>query len=160
MARESADREDLLREATALVERVEFHAAGFDEPIVAGFRRDGAASFYFGPEVVYQFNAAGDLRRGFLDGKLIKAIGGRLAALLPVRTATQTELRRHEFDEAETAEFIADMTQRLQSLANSLTTNSFQIVGQVPSETDVIRRVSEWLAALPKTIPIAGTARL
>ena len=42
MARRESDREDLLREATALVERAELTIEGFDEPIVVGFRRDGS----------------------------------------------------------------------------------------------------------------------
>ena len=47
MARQESNREDLLREATALVERVELHVPAFEEPIVVGFRRDGCASFLF-----------------------------------------------------------------------------------------------------------------
>jgi len=73
MAREEEPREDLLREATALVERVELQIEGFAETIVAGFRRDGAASFYFGQDFVFQFNTANQLRRGYVEGRLFKA---------------------------------------------------------------------------------------
>src|SRR5688572_18570527 len=65
MARQEQDREDILREATALVERVELLIPEFPEPIVAGFRRDGSASFFFGADPVLQFNAQGKLRRAF-----------------------------------------------------------------------------------------------
>lgn len=160
MARDSADREDLLREATALVQRIELRVAGFNEPIVAGFRRDGAASFYFGPDVVYQYNADGELRRGFLDGRLIKATGGQLATLTPVRTATQTELRRHDFSDAELGEFLSGMKRRLNLFAQSLAEQNFQVVGQVPNDSDVIGRVGDWLAALPDEVRVAGSPRL
>ena len=73
MARRESDREDLLREATALVERAELTIEGFDEPIVVGFRRDGSASFFFGADPVYQFNTAFELRRAFVVGLLYKA---------------------------------------------------------------------------------------
>src|SRR5215216_4505512 len=91
MAREGSSREDLLREATALVERIELLPRTTDrsmvasdlvgEHIIAGFRRDGALSIFFGEDPVYQFNAAGALRRAYCDGKLLKAARGRLAAL-------------------------------------------------------------------------------
>src|SRR5688572_26999220 len=68
MSRRESDREDLLREATALVERVELLVPGEGEPVVAGFRRDGSLSVFFGPEAVYQFNSAGELRRAFAGG--------------------------------------------------------------------------------------------
>ena len=47
MAQRETNREDLLREATALVERAEIRIPGESEPIVVGFRRDGSASFFF-----------------------------------------------------------------------------------------------------------------
>ena len=73
------NREDLLREATALVERIELvphRDRQFDasEPIVVGFRADGALSIFFGDDPVYQFNAAGELRRAYCDGLLFKAV--------------------------------------------------------------------------------------
>src|SRR5262245_38318908 len=72
MARQESDREDLLREATALVERAELKVAGEPEPVTVGFRRDGSLSVFFGSVAVYQFNTAGELRRAFADGLLYK----------------------------------------------------------------------------------------
>ena len=48
MARHEEDREDLLAEATALVERAELVVEGAAESVVIGFRRDGCASIYCG----------------------------------------------------------------------------------------------------------------
>src|SRR3954447_20411722 len=101
MSRHESDREDLLREATALVERIELTVGGFDLPVVCGFRRDGAASFYFGADPVYQFNAVGQLRRAFVAGRLIKAERGRLVALSRERTENEVALVRHELSAAE-----------------------------------------------------------
>ena len=44
MARREQDREDILAEATALVERVELQIAGETDPIVVGFRRNPATA--------------------------------------------------------------------------------------------------------------------
>src|SRR4051812_13576909 len=117
MAREESSREDLLREATALVERIELIPDSSGEltgtRIVAGFRRDGALSIFFGDDTVYQFNAASELRRAYCDGKLFKAARGRLAALKRVRTEHELQLVRHDLSETEQATFLAEMANRL-----------------------------------------------
>src|SRR5215212_3746686 len=123
MAREESSRENLLREATALVERIELSprttdvsiAASklLDQSIVAGFRRDGALSIFFGEDPVYQFNAAGELRRAYCNGKLLKATRGQLAALERVRTENEVQLVRHELSREEEAVFLKQMEDRL-----------------------------------------------
>ena len=92
MARKEQDREDLLSEATPLVERIELDVEGFPETIVVGFRRTGEGSVYFGPDPVYQFNGAGELRRGYRAGRLIKAEQGRLVFLDRLRGPTDVLL--------------------------------------------------------------------
>ena len=94
MARDESSREDLLREATALVERIELRitapisaAHDRDDHVVVGFRANGAASFFFGDDPVYQFNSAGQLRRAYCGGLLFKATHGRLVSLQRVRQA-------------------------------------------------------------------------
>src|SRR3954468_24098136 len=116
MSRRESDREDLLREATALVERAELNVAGLEESIVIGFRRDGAASFYFGADPVYQFNAVGQLRRGFVAGRLIKAERGRLVALSRERTENEVALVRHELSTAEATVALAECSSFLNRL--------------------------------------------
>jgi hypothetical protein len=160
MAREEIAREDLLREATALTARVELAADGFDEPIVAGFRRDGAASFFFGQQVVYQFNAAGHLRRGFLDGRLYKAQCSQLVQLTRRRTPESVELLRHELTDAESTEFLFEAHERLQKLYAAMSARQFHIIGQVPPGEDIARRIHAWLAKLPAAIPLANSPRV
>ena len=53
MAREEKEREDIFREATALVERIELSGlAGQAGSVVVGFWRNGCTSIYFGVESV------------------------------------------------------------------------------------------------------------
>jgi hypothetical protein len=149
MARDESDREDLLREATALVERIELvpKDGADDQHIVAGFRRDGALSVFFGEEPVYQFNAAGALRRAYSDGKLLKALHGQLVALQRVRTELEVQLIRHELAKAEQTAFLSIMSDRMRMLATLLSTNEFEVAGQVSQDSDVLGRIRRWLAA-------------
>jgi hypothetical protein len=156
MAREEQDREDLMREATALVERIELRLPQETEPVVVGFRRAGGASFFFGDDPVYQFNAAGELRRAYVGGKLLKAERRRLVELTRVRTPAETQLVRHEFDDAETAPLLEAMQQRLARLRDALD-STFDVVAQVPADVDVVGRIRRELAALCRTATIADS---
>src|SRR5688500_8421146 len=106
MAQRESNREDLMREATALIERAELVLPGAAEPVVVGFRRDGSASFFFGADPVYQFNAAGELRRAYVGGLLYKAVSRHLVALRRERTETETILLSCELSGEETAHFL------------------------------------------------------
>jgi hypothetical protein len=156
MARDESSREDLLREATALVERIELRPHTPDlsnsesvlvvQPIVAGFRRDGALSIFFGEDPVYQFNTDGELRRAYCDGKLFKATRGRLAALERVRTQDEVQLIRLDLSRDEESAFLSQMEDRLRHFSRSIDENIFEVVGQVPQKTDVLSRLKNWLA--------------
>jgi hypothetical protein len=164
MARQESSREDLLREATALVERIELAprtvgaAAAEDnagDRLVAGFRSDGALSIFFGEDPVYQFNAAGELRRAYSDGTLVKAVRGRLTSLERVRKPHEVQLVRHELTAAEEVALIQRMTDLLRELASSLDAGRFEVIGQVPRDANVLGRLRAWLAA-HKQFPIAA----
>ena len=156
MASRESEREDLLREATALVERVELTIEGDDEPIVVGFRRDGSASFFFGVDPVYQFNTAGELRRAFVEGLLYKAERGRLVALRRERSATEVALVRSELSADDSAAVIFAMRQRLTLLLSTLTAGTYSVNGQVPADADVPKRICRWLNKSPTNVPIAS----
>jgi phytoene dehydrogenase-like protein len=155
MAVRESDREELLREATALVERVELTIPGCQESIVVGFRRDGAASFFFGPDPVYQFNAAGELRRAYVNGLLYKAERGRLVALRRDRSATEIALVRTELQDSEATAFLASLHERLAELHAALVATSYQRIGQVPAGVDLFARISRWLDLQPPISKIA-----
>jgi hypothetical protein len=157
MSRSESDREDLLREATALVERAELQVPGYDEPIVVGFRRDGSASFFFGADPVYQFNTAGELRRAFVAGLLYKAEHGRLVALRRERSARETALVRHELTPAETAALLAALSRHLTQLRSALRDHAHQVLREVPPAAALPPRILAWLQQLPDPPPIAST---
>lgn len=136
MARQEADREDLLAEATALVRRAELRIAGEPSLIVAGVRDNGCWSIYFGSDPVFHFDAHGQLRRAFFDGKLLRTQGTTLARLTRVRTDSTTTLQRRDLDAAELDEFLTTMKQRLRALADSLLNNA-EILRRVPLEDDL-----------------------
>jgi hypothetical protein len=148
MARREADREDLVREATAFVERIELARLEPREGdhIVVGFRRDGAMSIFFGADPVYQFNATGELRRAFRENQLFKAAGGRLASLRRLRQEGKVELLRRDLTDGEQKRFLMDMTTRLQAFAEQLGAGAFAVVGQIPPDVNVMERVNEWLS--------------
>lgn len=176
MARDEADREDLLAEATALVERIELDVPGEAEAVVVGFRRDGAASFFFGADPVYQFNAARELRRAFVDGLLYKAVSGHLAELRRERSAGATVLWRRDLDGAEQGEFLARAAARLDGLRAALEIGGEKwwagpalappykrrpaVLRQVPAQGDVLMRVRHWLDKAPTPLVAAQSARV
>jgi hypothetical protein len=155
MARQEQARENLIAEATALVERVELLLAGTPEPIVAGFRAEGSASLFFADDPVYQFNSQGHLRRAFSGGRLYKANAGRLVEMTRQRQANRVQLVGREVPAGEAAEFIAALRTRLNELAGKLASGQMQIVAQVPAQGDVVARLGAWLAARAGTIEIA-----
>lgn len=160
MAQEEHDREDLLAEATALVERVELRVASFSAPLVIGFRREGAISIYFGAEPAYHFNSAGLLRRAFTSGLLYKAERGRLISLDRRRTAGEVQLVRHQLTDEETQSFLAALTTKLLALREALEQRRFERTRQEPEQADVVARVQDWLAAHCERIGIASSPRV
>lgn len=166
MAEQEQDREDLLREATALVERIELRGRLRDseragairsdaEPLVIGFRRDGAISFFFGADPVLQFNAQGELRRAYHNGRLLKAERGHLVELKRERRPEAVLLVRREMTPEETRAYLDGMLRRLHGLRQQLQNQAYTISGQVPEDRDLLGRIQRWLAELPDSIVIA-----
>lgn len=159
MARHENDRENLLAEATALVERAELLPAGEAEPVTAGFRRDGSASVYFGADPAYHFNTAGELRRAFYHGTLHKAERRKLVSLKRRRMAEEVQLVRHELTVEETSAFHDELGQRITRLRSVLAHGDWQLAGQVPASSDVVGRIQRWLDGLVLPPAIATSPR-
>ena len=156
MAHLEHDREDLLAEATALVERAEFALPGFADILVAGVRVDQALSLYFGSEPVYHFNTHGELRRAYVAGKLYKAVGGRLASLTRVRTASEVQLVRHDLSDAEQQAFLVDMEARLALVRKLLLEQRCEVLRAAPVGLEPLEKLRTWLAALPAHTVVAA----
>jgi hypothetical protein len=147
MAREESDREDLLREATALRERIEY-ALSDGGTVVVGFRSDGSGSIYFGADPVYQFNRRGALRRAFVRGQLVKAEAGRLVALERRRQQQEVQLVRHPADDEAAGVLLNEMRDHLVRFLERLDQQHYQVVGSVPSTSWPPQRVEDWLRCL------------
>ena len=155
MAQHERDREDLLREATALTVRAELAVDGFDEHVVIGFRHGGAASVFFGADPVYQFNSANQLRRGFRHGQLIKAVDGRLFSMRRQRAGGQVQFLRSEMDATTMADYLKTCREQLSTLTARLAEMQFQVIGQVPEDGDVLAQITDWLQTLPEQLAVA-----
>lgn len=154
------DREDLLGEATALVDRVELIVDDFGEPIVVGFRQERAASIYFGADPAYHFNSAGELRRAYCDGRLYKAAGGRLASLDRRRTGVAVELVRHDLSDDEQRAFLDRLTRELVALRGAVEAGHFVVRGQVSRGGDVLASIRHWLAEVSLRPAVAKRANI
>ena len=169
MASEEFDREDLMREATGLIDRVEYRVDFIDDPIVFGFRRDGSVSIFFGQARVYQFNNQNELRRGYLDNQLYKAERGGLVRLTRNRSDNQVQLIRHELSASEQDSFVASAVEFISNFKREIllgTAVVSQSVSAQPHEehgnkTDTaVKRITNWLTEWPAEIKIAATPRL
>jgi hypothetical protein len=147
MPQECHDREDLLRDARALVPRVQIQAAlgGRRVSLFAGFRGE-ALSLYYNADPVFHFNAEGELRRAFLDGRLVKAEAGRLVAMERVFAPTAVELHAVEVSDADQGSLLADLAVRLAELREVLAAGDYTLEGQVPADGDAVERLAAWLA--------------
>ena len=150
MARQETEREDLLREATALVERIELapRETASGEHVVMGFRSDGALSIYFGGDPAYHFNSSGQLRRAYCDGLLLKADHGRLVSLRRLRRENEVQLLRHDLVDEEQKKVVADLRARLRELVRQCDESCLVTVGKVPADADVLGRAMTWLSQL------------
>ena len=156
MARVEHDREDLLREATALRERAALVVPGLPEPVTCGFRDSTAEqskepcnwSVYFGSDPVYHFDSEGRLRRAFADGFLYRSQGSTLARLNRVRTERETILSRHDLSAAECEVFLTRMQDSLRKMAHALSENTVTVQAQVPADHDLRPKLLVMLRAV------------
>jgi hypothetical protein len=146
VARVGEDREDLLRDARNLSPRVQLRArvGGRDTAVFAGFRGE-SLSLYFGPEPVFHFNAAGELRRAFLAGRIVKAENGQLFGMERVNGERQVELRTSAVSDNEQQAAFADLAARLADLCAAFSGGKVVIEGQEPADGGAIERLKHWL---------------
>ncbi len=160
MAREAHEREDMLRDARALVPRImlRIELAGGAADVLAGFRGE-ALSLYFGDDPVFHFNARSELRRAFVADQLIKAERGRLVVLVPDRTQERTELQATPLGMNPESRLLAEIESRLRDLDSALAANRFEILGQQPSEGNALVTLQRWLA-VRSGIRVANSPRV
>lgn len=148
MARQEHDREDLMAEASALVERMELRLATADEPLVLGIRRGGCLSVYFTPDDAYHFNTRHELRRAYRQGHLLKAEHRRLVKLTRQRTGSEVQLLRHEMSAAEQQTVLDDLQRRLREVQQAAAEQRLHALRTVPEGLPALERVVQWLQPL------------
>jgi hypothetical protein len=160
MAREPHEREDLLRDAVALVPRVmlRLQLDGRAIDLFAGFRGD-SLSLYFGDDPVYHFNAVGELRRAFVDNRLIKAEKGRLVSLSRKQGDLETVLERQPRSDQSDRDFLAVLHQLLQDADAEITAGRVEVIGEIPKDGNAAVRLHAWLAHHPQP-KIAASPRV
>lgn len=158
MARHEQQREDLLGDAVAFIERAVFSSDDYEEVFV-GFRSSGAVSVYVDQDPVYHFNSSGELRRGFLAGELLKAKAGKLVAMRRERPGGEVQLVSRELSAADSAELLEQARRLLQTLRQDLQNQTLRVVGQVPEGGVALRsRIVEWMQEIvAKPIEVART---
>ncbi|HET6882738.1 MAG TPA: hypothetical protein VFI31_21400 [Pirellulales bacterium] len=149
-----------MAEATALAERAELRVPAEQEPVVVGFRRNGAASVFFGAEPAYHFNTAGELRRAYVAGLLYKAERARLVSLRRQRVPGEVQLLRHDLTDEETSAFLAEFVSRLDSLRTAFSSGACRVLRQAPENADVLARIRRWLDSLSPPVAVAATPRV
>ncbi len=158
MAANEHDREDLLREAVALVPRAELQVHGLPELLTAGFRSNRMLSLYFGQDPVYQFDAAGRLRRAFEAGLLYRTATSTLSRLQRVRAENSVTLLRHDLNPLELSEFRSRMQQILETLRVALENGGVTVVRCVPEGPDWTSLLLEALSGINAADPwLAGS---
>ncbi len=155
------DREDLMREATALRQRAEFRLPQERETVIAGYRSSGSLSVYFGPDPCFHFDAAGRLRRAFVGGDLFRTQGDTVARLQRIRTGGTVELRRHDLPADELDAFLDMVRDRLASLVKGLQSDDAHCLQEIPADAHLAERLVGDLSRIvagPLSLapPIAG----
>ena len=160
MARHESEREDLMAEAVALSPRIALHLSAEFPEVIAGFRKGGRWSLYFGEDPAYHFEASGALRRAYVQGKLYRAEGETLAELVRVRAETQTQLVRTDLSLTECARFLEQMRAAVQTLWHALETDTCSVLQQLPAEPDCRPELQQALRVILETdCPIAAPLR-
>jgi len=163
MALHEEDKEDLMRDAVALRNRIEWDVPDEPHAVVTGLRADRSLSVFFGQDPVFHFNPAGQIRRAFVNGFLYRAQGQTLARLARERTPTETLLVRNDLEAEKLDEFLISMRGRLRNLAAALETQTACPLrsvcdDEVPSDFDAVLQLV--LAADPPIAPAFATRRV
>ncbi|WP_339726975.1 hypothetical protein [uncultured Gimesia sp.] len=137
MARNEEDREDLMREATALFPRAELQVVHESFPVFWGQKKSGHFSFYFGSDPVYQFDQTGFLRRAYIEGALYRTQGNTLARLTRVRNSEETILNRYDLSITEVGLLLQTMADRFRKLESAFREESgIQKIQTLPDDAE------------------------
>lgn len=145
MAKDEHDREDLLKDATGYILRVELKLEDIEPVVFCGFRDTDAFSIYWGQDEVIQFNAHKAIRRGYWQGQMIASYLGQLHWLKRDPSQARTQLSRERFSPDEQERFLKLAQTRTAQMRSRLQSNAYALIGQVPADGDAVARILDWL---------------
>lgn len=152
MARKEEDKEDLIVDATALVNRAEYVPAPDDTNrwslVTVGFRKDGCFSLYFDQDPFYQFDASGHLRRACIGRFLFRSQGNTLARLNRERLVEQTTLQRIDLDDEQLHMFRNQMLEHLQSFQHAIRTGTMKRGRSVTTCEDIDHQMLNFIETI------------
>lgn len=165
MAKQSHDREDLLRDGTAMPIRGRTMIG--ETEVFLGFRSDGQFSLYWDQDPVFQFDPLQQLRRVYIDGQRLKAEQGRLVAMTKQSSERSSSAERLQFR----FDLVSDDRQRhiIERLGRCLQQidarlgdflqfpdpDTVQSVGLSPDA--FCEKVLAWSQTLPRPVKVAET---
>ena len=140
--------EDLLADATALVQRAKIELPPGDDPIVFGFRKNGALSLFFDPEVAYHFNQHYQLRRVFLHGERYKAEQGQLVCVRRLPGLRNVRLQSTVVQPTQLEQILTVLNERLRRWQALLHEGNYRIIRQISTRGDVAKRLRDCIPEL------------
>ncbi|MCS7465259.1 hypothetical protein NZK35_01065 [Stieleria sp. ICT_E10.1] len=164
MAKQTDDREDLLRDGTAMPVRGRLWVDRAE--VVIGFRSRGQLSLYWDQDPVFQFDESCRLRRVFIDSCRLKAENGKLVRLRQPHESINQSVERlrlltepiSEDDEAAILQRLSDRLQQIDATLEQMVFDgnqaTLQTVGATPR--DFARRVRGWIADWKEAMGVAG----
>ncbi|MCH2213384.1 MAG: hypothetical protein MK110_18950 [Fuerstiella sp.] len=144
--RQESDKEDLIRDATALVERAEIVCDGWSAVITIGFFRNGRCSVYFDQDPFYQFDEHGLLRRAFEAGFLYRSQASTLARLDRCRPTDKhidtsgVVLQRSDLTRSDLRQFHERMTCLIKRLLGAITEQQYRVHRAVTPDNQIPAR--------------------
>ena len=133
--------EDLLADATALVHRAKIELPTGNDPVVFGFRDNGALSLFLDPEIAYHFNQQYELRRVFLSGERYKAEQGQLICVRRRPGLRNVRLESTLVKPSQLKHILSVLDEQLCRWNALLLEGNYRLIGQVPPDGNVVGRL-------------------
>lgn len=153
MAKQEYDREDLLRDGKQMPVRAECQIDGV--AVVIGFRRQGQVSLYFGPDPVFQFNVARELRRVFYNGRRFAAIQGKLCELTRHVEGGKVQFVSGEIDANDELAILRVLYENLGKLQMAIESAASKWNVIEDGSLEFRKKLSDWLAAVSVSMVVA-----
>ena len=153
MAKQEYDREDLLRDGKQMPVRAECQIDGV--AVVIGFRRQGQVSLYFGPDPVFQFNVARELRRVFYNRRRFAAIQGKLCELTRHVEGGKVQFVSGEIDANDELAILGVLYENLGKLQMAIESAASEWNVIEDGSLELRKKLSDWLAAVSVSMVVA-----